>query len=98
MNNTLQATPSDGRHDHSTRRHLQPNDQVLTPKRARHPISSPVTGVPAGARSVSRPQKRGPGRVSADLPAAAVAEPPIEAPLISLGRVPAAPALGNCAR
>ena len=54
----LQARRTNG---HSTRRHLQPNDQVLTPKRARHPISSPVTGEPAGARSVNRPLLRGPG-------------------------------------
>ncbi len=52
--------------------------------RARHPISSPITGEPAGARSVSRPPK-GPGRASADLPAAAAAEPLIDARLISLG-------------
>jgi hypothetical protein len=44
------------RHEHSTRKPLQPNDQVLSPKRARHPISSPVTGEPAGARSVNRPR------------------------------------------
>jgi len=43
-----------GQTGHSTRRHLQPNDRVLTPKRARHPISSPVTGEPAGARSTLR--------------------------------------------
>ncbi len=53
--------------------------------RARHPTSSPITGEPAGARSVSRPPK-GPGRASADLPAAAAAEPLIDARLISLGR------------
>src|ERR1039458_4897657 len=59
--------------------HLRPNDQVLTPRRARHPISSPVTGEPAGARSVNRSPK-GPGSVSADPPAAAAAEPPTEGP------------------
>ncbi len=71
--------------EHSTRRPLHPNDQVLTPKRARHPISSPVAGEPAGARSVSRPPI-GPVRVSADPPAAAAVEPPRSTRLDSLGR------------
>ncbi len=52
-------------------------------RRARHPISSPVTGEPAGARSASRPPK-GPERGSAIPPVAAAAEPPMEARLISL--------------
>src|SRR5664280_2556261 len=85
MNSTRSNSSVSGRQDHSTRGPLQPNDQVLTPKRARHPISSPVTGEPAGARSVNRSRK-GPERVSANPPAAAAAEPPTEAPLVSLER------------
>src|SRR5664279_1873783 len=38
---------------------LQPNEQVLTPRRARHPISSPVAGELVGARSDIRPPRRG---------------------------------------
>ena len=84
MNSTRTNSSMSVRQNHSTRRHLHPNDQVLTHGQARHPISSPIAGEPAGARSVSRPPK-GPGRASADLPAAAAAEPLIDARLISLG-------------
>src|SRR6478752_7673833 len=69
----------DGHTGHSTRRHPQPNDRVLTPKRARHPISSPVTGEPAGARSLRRSRTR-PGSKSADPPAAAGQSLPEETP------------------
>jgi hypothetical protein len=62
---------------------LHSNDQVLTPERARHPISSPVTGEPASARSVNRPHIE-PERVNADPPAAAAVEPLRSTRLISL--------------
>jgi len=61
---------------HSARRPLHSNDQVLTPKRARHPISSPVAGEPAGAQSVGRSPKGDQFRGVLDPPAAAAAEPP----------------------
>src|SRR5664279_793139 len=77
--NTLQQLLHSPDTGHSTRRHLQPNDRVLTPKRARHPISSPVTGEPAGARSLRRSRTR-PGSTSADPPAAAGQSLPEETP------------------
>ena len=46
---------------------------------ARHPISSPATGEPAGARSANRLPKE-PERASADQPAAAAVEPPRSGP------------------
>ena len=56
----LQCSPDKG---HSTRRHLRPNDQVLTPRRARHPISSRS---PANRRAhdlpVGLPRKGTPGK------------------------------------
>src|SRR5882762_4920756 len=82
---------------HSTRRPLHSNDQVLTPKRARHPISSPVAGEPAGARSVNRPRIE-PERVSADPPAAAAVEPARSTRLISLERADRPPTAAPATR
>ena len=68
----------------------QPNDQVLTPTRSGHDISSAIhcPRPPAGARSATRtPRTRDPGWTSAHLPAATRPESCLTADPVALIRV-----------